>query len=119
VAHAVAPKTDVAFNAGTDLSADGAVAVGNVAALPPLVVELAGVILSHDVLAVRFTQFGEPANLVDDYSALLTLEDVGEPPVGESAAQVAEVEGLLLRPLPFVLRRTELVTHYLVLDARL
>lgn len=65
-------------------------------------VKLGHVILGHDVLAIRLPQFGKPADLMNDYSALLTLQDIGEPSIGELAAEIAEVEGLLFRALPFV-----------------
>jgi hypothetical protein len=62
---------------------------------------------------------GVPADFVDDDAALPALEYVGEEAVGEFVAEVAEVEGLLLRPIPLVLRGFELVAHYFVLQADL
>jgi hypothetical protein len=60
------------------------------------VVKLTGIILGDDVLAVGFTEFHEPAYLVDDDAALLALEDIREPPIGQSPAEIAEIEGFLL-----------------------
>ena len=39
-------------------------------------VELAGIILGDDVLAVGFSQFHESAQFVDDDAALLALQNV-------------------------------------------
>lgn len=49
-------------------------------------IKLRCIILCHDVLAVRFAKFGVSADLMDNDAALLTLENVREPPVGESSA---------------------------------
>lgn len=47
-----------------------------------------------------------------DDATLPALDYVGEPSVGQFPAQVAEVERFLLRFLPFMLRRPELISHY-------
>jgi hypothetical protein len=86
------PKAEIIFNTVAYLVADGTVCTGSVAALSPLVVYLSCVVLSHNVLAVGFSQFCEPADLVDYYSALAALEDVGEETVCELVAEVTEVE---------------------------
>ena len=56
---------------------------------------------------------------MNDYSALLALQDIGEPSIGELAAEIAEVEGLLLGALPFVFGWPEFVAHDLVLKTGL
>lgn len=119
MAHPVAPQTDIVLEPTADLGADGAAGVGGVVALPPLVVEAGGVVLGDQVLAVRLAEFGVPADFVDDDAALLALEDVRKPPVGQFPAQVAEVERFLLRTLPFMPRGFEFVPHDFVLQARL
>ena len=102
--HAIAPKTDITLNAGAHLRTNRTVAIGNIAALPPLVIELTAIILGNDVLAVRLSQFHESAQLVDDDAALLALQDVRKPAIGQPSAQIAKIKGFLLRTLPFVLR---------------
>ncbi len=39
-------------------------------------IKLAGIVLGDDVLTVRFAEFHESADLVDDDAALLALEDI-------------------------------------------
>lgn len=56
---------------------------------------------------------------MNDDAALLALEDIREPTIGELPAQVAEVKWLLLWFLPFVLGWFKLIPHYLILDAGL
>ena len=58
----------------------------------------------YDVLALRFPKFKIFADFVDDYAALLALEDsAGEPGAeDEFVAEVAEVEGFEFGLFPLV-----------------
>lgn len=54
-----------------------------------------------------------------DDAALLALKDIREPAVGQLTTEIAEIEGLLLGALPFVLGWSEFVAHDFVLEAGL
>lgn len=56
---ASAPETEVVFDAVAHFGTDGAMGVGNGAALPPLVVELAVPVLGYDVLTLWLSQLSK------------------------------------------------------------
>ena len=60
VSQTAAPQTGVVFDAIASFSANGAFFVSDGGGLPPLVVDLAGVVLGHYELAVGFPQFRVP-----------------------------------------------------------
>lgn len=91
-----APETHIVFNSATYFFADGALCVGDDAGLSPLVIDFCGIVFGDDVLAVWFFEFGVPADLMDDNSALFALQDVREESIGELLAEVAEIERFLL-----------------------
>ena len=92
VAHAVTPQANVALDARADLLADRAVVVCDVAALPPLMVEFRGIVLCDDILAIRFPQFGEPANLMYHNRAFLALQYLRKPPIRQLPTEIAKVK---------------------------
>lgn len=49
-------------------------------------VKLRHVILGNNVLAIRFPQFHEPADLMYDDATLLALQNIREPAIGQLAA---------------------------------
>lgn len=87
-----APQTQIVLNPVADLTANRAFGVGDGASLPPLVIDDACVVFGHDVLAVRFSELGVPAYLVDDDPTFSALQNVGEESVGEFVAEIAEIE---------------------------